>query len=312
MPRVFSPEQLSQGIKGFGDKAMEDLRGREEDIQRGKTVELLRRAGKEMYDNPIVNTAIGFTPVLGDVQAAGETMAAFNRGAPWQETAGYAAGMLPFIPALGGITKNIKPETLEQLGKYFDESAIEAIKAPLDYKSRTTTVLMSPNEFLAYAAKSAPDTEKLENIKGLYAQGNKIEGGNLPFLNFDVTDNVAGITGHEGRNRARYLQEQGLELMPVNIKSSGIRWSEQANPNRFDYVNEWPQTLQNQDLTMQTPFPLTREGEYISSMSEQQALSDPFWRKEAEAPKANKQMLDELEQELLAKEFEDYFRNQGK
>ena len=78
-----------------------DLAGREQDIQRGKTVELLRRAGKEMYDNPIVNTAIGFAPVLGDMQAAGETMSALERGAPWQETAGYAAGMLPFIPMVG-------------------------------------------------------------------------------------------------------------------------------------------------------------------------------------------------------------------
>lgn len=78
----------------------EDLAGRKQDIQRGKTVELLRRAGKEMYDNPIVNTAIGFTPGVGDVQAAGETFAALQRGAPWQETAGYAVGMLPFVPAL--------------------------------------------------------------------------------------------------------------------------------------------------------------------------------------------------------------------
>ena len=78
----------------------EDLAGREQDIQRGKTVELLRRAGKEMYENPIVNTAIGFTPGVGDVQAAGETFAALQRGAPWQETAGYAVGMLPFVPAL--------------------------------------------------------------------------------------------------------------------------------------------------------------------------------------------------------------------
>jgi hypothetical protein len=97
--------KLAAGLRNLPASAREDLAGREQDIQRGKTVELLRRAGKEMYENPIVNTAIGFTPVLGDIQAAGETMAALNRGAPWQETAGYAAGMLPFIPMLGGMTK---------------------------------------------------------------------------------------------------------------------------------------------------------------------------------------------------------------
>ena len=98
----------------------EDLAGREQDIQRGKTVELLRRAGREMYDNPIVNTAIGFTPVLGDVQAAGETMAAFNRGAPWQETAGYAAGMLPFVPMIGKTVWHGSPHTFDK----FDLSKI--------------------------------------------------------------------------------------------------------------------------------------------------------------------------------------------
>ena len=74
-----------------------DLAGREQDIQRGKTVELLRKAGKEMYDNPIVNTAIGFTPVLGDVQAAGETMSALERGAPWHHR--LAMRKKPVIPA---------------------------------------------------------------------------------------------------------------------------------------------------------------------------------------------------------------------
>ena len=97
-----------------------DLAGREQDIQRGKTVELLRRAGKEMYDNPIVNTAIGFTPVLGDVQAAGETMSALNRGAPWQETAGYAVGMLPFIPMVGKTVWHGSPHTFDK----FDLSKI--------------------------------------------------------------------------------------------------------------------------------------------------------------------------------------------
>ena len=100
--------------------ARADLAQREEDVQRGKTVELLRRAGKEMYDNPIVNTAIGFTPVLGDVQAAGETMAALGRGAPWQETAGYAAGMLPFVPMIGKTVWHGSPHSFDK----FDLSKI--------------------------------------------------------------------------------------------------------------------------------------------------------------------------------------------
>jgi hypothetical protein len=112
--------KLAQGLMMMTPAMREDLAGREQDIQRGKTVELLRRAGKEMYDNPIVNTAIGFTPVLGDVQAAGETMAALNRGAPWQETAGYAAGMLPFVPMIGKTVWHGSPHTFDK----FDMSKI--------------------------------------------------------------------------------------------------------------------------------------------------------------------------------------------
>ena len=112
MPRVFSPEQLSQGIKGFGDKAMEDLRGREEDIQRGKTVELLRRAGKEMYDNPVVNTAIGLAPGAGDLQSAYEAVNSAREG-NYGEAGLNALGVLPFIPSLG----MGKVETLEYLAQ---------------------------------------------------------------------------------------------------------------------------------------------------------------------------------------------------
>ena len=112
--------KLAQGLMMMTPAMREDLAGREQDIQRGKTVELLRRAGKEMYENPIVNTAIGFTPILGDIQAAGETMAALNRGAPWQETAGYAAGMLPFVPMIGKTVWHGSPHTFDK----FDLSKI--------------------------------------------------------------------------------------------------------------------------------------------------------------------------------------------
>lgn len=295
--------KLAQGLMMMTPAMRADLAGREQDIQRGKTVELLRRAGKEMYENPIVNTAIGLSPGAGDVQAGYEAIRSAQQG-NYGEAGLNALGVLPFIPALGGITKNIKPETLEQLGKYFDESAIEAIKAPLNYKSRQTTVLMNPNEFLAYAAKDAPNKLKAAEIEQKFAEGSKLAEGNIPQLWFDQQGNVASITGHEGRHRARYLQEQGVELMPVNVKSSNIRWSEQVEPNRFDYVQEWPQTLQNQDLTMNTPFPLTREGEYVSSMDKQQAMHDPFWREEAKLPKPDKAEID-----ALAAEFEDYYKN---
>lgn len=97
--------KLAAGILNLPASARQELAQRAQDMEREGVVGMLRKAGKEMYDNPIVNTAIGLTPVLGDIQATGETMAALERGAPWQETAGYAVGMLPFMPMLGGMVK---------------------------------------------------------------------------------------------------------------------------------------------------------------------------------------------------------------
>lgn len=92
--------KLMAGILNLPESARKDLAQRAQDVEREGVVGMLRKASGEMYNNPIVNTAIGFTPGVGDVQAAGETIAALQRGAPWQETAGYAVGMLPFVPAL--------------------------------------------------------------------------------------------------------------------------------------------------------------------------------------------------------------------
>lgn len=58
----------------------EDLAGREQDIQRGKTVELLRRAGREMYDNPIVNTTLSALPISGELMSAGDIAEEFGAG----------------------------------------------------------------------------------------------------------------------------------------------------------------------------------------------------------------------------------------
>ena len=112
--------KLAAGILNLPASARQELAQRAQDMEREGVVGMLRKAGKEMYENPIVNTAIGLTPVLGDVQAAGETMAALNRGAPWQETAGYAAGMLPFIPMIGKTVWHGSPHTFDK----FDLSKI--------------------------------------------------------------------------------------------------------------------------------------------------------------------------------------------
>ena len=103
--------KLAQGLRTLPASARQDLAQREEDIQRGKTVELLRRAGNEMYDNPIVNTAISLSP-LDVAQAAYETGKSLYQG-NYGEAGLNAAGLLPLVPAgvgtgLYGAAKMIK------------------------------------------------------------------------------------------------------------------------------------------------------------------------------------------------------------
>lgn len=153
--------KLAAGLRNLPASAREDLAGREQDIQRGKTVELLRRAGKEMYENPIVNTAIGFTPGVGDVQAAGETFAALQRNAPWQETAGYAAGMLPFVPALGGIVAPNVARELNTLRKLPEDDIFKQAVANTPGARVTEEGL-----FMNLQRGQKPEQEAMESVRG--------------------------------------------------------------------------------------------------------------------------------------------------
>jgi hypothetical protein len=240
-------------------------------------------------------TAGGVLPGIGDAISAYDAYKAFQEG-NYGEAGLNALGILPFIPSLGGITKNVSKETKDILSKYFDKSALEAVNAPLDYKSRETVVLMSPDDFLNYASqfeKGKPNSSKLKAIEKRFAKGDKLPKENLPYLMFDTEKGVANITGHEGRHRATYLKNQGVNLIPVRVKSSDIRWSEQGKPTSFDFVENWPSTLENQSQTGVVPFPFSREGEYISTLNQQQTVPDKFWSKEIE-PVYSKQEIDDL------------------
>jgi hypothetical protein len=81
--------------------AKAELAGREADLKSGGLPELLRKAGKEMYDNAAVNAAIGFTPGAGDIQAAVEALRSAKEG-DWTGAALNGVGVLPFVPALAG------------------------------------------------------------------------------------------------------------------------------------------------------------------------------------------------------------------
>jgi len=91
--------------------AKQDLANRLSVFEQGGLPELLKQGASEMYHNPIVNTAISLTPGAGDVQSGYEAVQSAKQG-NWGEAGLNALGVLPFIPALGGMTKLAKNEKI--------------------------------------------------------------------------------------------------------------------------------------------------------------------------------------------------------
>ena len=91
--------------------AKQDLANRLSVFEQGGLPELLKQGASEMYHNPIVNTAISLTPGAGDVQSGYEAVQSAKEG-NWGEAGLNALGVLPFIPALGGI---VSPQVAREL-----------------------------------------------------------------------------------------------------------------------------------------------------------------------------------------------------
>lgn len=85
--------------------AKNDLKKRQDTLGKSGVPGVLSEAAKEMYDNPAVNSAIGFTPIVGDVQSGAEAIRALSQGNIGEGLLN-AVGVLPFVPALGTTLKN--------------------------------------------------------------------------------------------------------------------------------------------------------------------------------------------------------------
>ena len=89
--------KLAAGLRNFAPSAQQDIAKREADYQTGGVQNVLKKGAQEMYNNPIVNTAISMSPL--DVgQAAYETGKSLYKG-NYGEAALNATGILPLVPA---------------------------------------------------------------------------------------------------------------------------------------------------------------------------------------------------------------------
>lgn len=135
--------------------------------------------------------------------------------------------------------------------KFISEKIISSFKDGPGFKSRTLPTELNIDHFLrmarGIAGEEAPEitakrvaelveklrNEKLQSPLQLWMQGNK-------------------VTGHEGRHRAMALRELGEKTAPVNLTHDRIRWSEQLNPDSFDYLptEDIPNSLIGEDGKM--------------------------------------------------------------
>lgn len=214
--------KLAQGLRNLPASAREDLAGREQDIQRGKTVELLRRAGKEMYENPVVNTAIGLSPVLGDIQAGVEAYRSAQEG-DWGNAGLNAMGVLPFIPMLGKTVWHGSPHTFDK----FDLSKIGTGEGAQAYGHGL------------YFADAKPVAEEYANLLG-----KEVRFNNQPLIK---SNELVGTTGNSDLDR-RLLNNLGDIQATRNDLEHDLRYFSKNKPEVANRVESMINQLDESNI----------------------------------------------------------------
>jgi hypothetical protein len=148
---------------------------------------------------------------------------------------------------------------------FFDDAALRQAANQND-RSREILSTMPIQNFLS-AALSGRSVEKESAIEQLLRSGEKFESVPMLYVR-NNGDGTGTVSGHEGRHRARALENLGYTEMPVRIISQGgdgpaIRWGQQNNISSFDYVppeqrpsvliGEDGDTVPMPDVTYSTP-----------------------------------------------------------
>ena len=149
------------------------------------------------------------------------------------------------IPVVGSQPITFDEYDRKNLDVPFTIESLDAAARQND-KSRELLVMMNIDDFLAGAEKQLESFyrsgEKIAGTRAILNRGDAFD--EIPFLIFKNNGDGTGvIIGHEGRNRARAMQEAGYDVMPVVMhsqeggKGPSIRWGQQNDPTSRDYVD---------------------------------------------------------------------------
>lgn len=145
------------------------------------------------------------------------------------------------------------PAPLQSVDNVFDEGAFRGKEG---FKSRSKIVRMPIDDFLKIVTPLP--REQSQEAQRAFDAGIKWES--IPFLSVVTnTTGIAKVLGHEGRHRALVLKRAGYTEMPVEIRDRNIRWSEQTDPENFDYSKVFPTQLEAEKTDTRIPFPFTRD-----------------------------------------------------
>lgn len=145
--------------------------------------------------------------------------------------------------------------SLTSAAREFDQDEIKK-DSSVKFKSRTKLIEMNIDDFLALATYGV-DKNKEAGVEKALNSGNKLS--DLPSLVAYQKDgkgdlvvdgnndpSIKSSNNHEGRHRARALKKRGYTTMPV-LLTTNIRWSEQQDPDKFDYIEDWPKNIVGYD-----------------------------------------------------------------
>jgi len=165
------------------------------------------------------------------------------------------------LKVVGRVPQSATGRTLRSAREKFQPSAFEGIEG---FKSRSKIVEMNIDEFLNLALPMTPGTGS--PVAGeVLARGDQLS--TIPRLSTTSNGTLSRVVGHEGRNRARALREQGFDTMPVEIRDEHIRFSEQADPENFDFVKDFPARLGSEGGGFEALFPISRGDPAVKPLS---------------------------------------------
>lgn len=153
------------------------------------------------------------------------------------------------------------PEEAEESLGYFSSESQAKLETAIDGNSRSTMILMDPNDFIRMAENLPQENQiQKESIESALNAGQPLD--DIPSLRFENSGNGdAKVVSHEGRHRAMAFARRGLKLPVEFVSSDGnvIRWNKQGIPGDFDRVaGIWPKRLfsQNTGSGDAIPFPV--------------------------------------------------------